>query len=66
MNENSKSTDSCIVAFDCTNGKDNTVLIVGKKAPGKDIDIINAFQSEEAIELWNRLMTQKGVSNETK
>lgn len=59
MNQQSKSTDSCIVAFDYTNGKDNTVLIVGKKKEGMDVDIINAFQGEEAIELWNRLTTQK-------
>lgn len=61
----SKSTDSCIVAFDCTNGKDNTVLIVGKKKEGMDVDIINAFQGEEAIELWSKLTTQKGASDET-
>ena len=49
-----------LVSFDFTNDKDNSVLLVGTKAPGKDVTIINAFQGEEAEELYNKLVTQKG------
>lgn len=38
---------------------DNTgVLIVGKQTKGK-VDIVNAFQGEEAMELLNKLTTKK-------
>ena len=59
MSETIRTADSCIVAIDFANGKDNTVLIVGKKKPNMDIDIVNAIQGEDAIRLWNELITQK-------
>lgn len=40
-------------------GKDNTVLIVGEKKNKDNIEIINAFQGEEALELYNKLITKK-------
>lgn len=50
-------TDSILVSvdFDLTGGPDTAVLIVGKKKKGEAVDILNAFQGEEAIELWNKL-----------
>lgn len=63
-----KSTDICIVAFDCSNGKDETVLIIGKKRSGMGADIarnadvleiINEYKGEEAIDLWNWLTTRR-------
>lgn len=53
-------TDTILVSYDYTNGKDNSVLIVGRKTPGQVVDIINAFQGEEAEELYKRLVTKKG------
>lgn len=50
---------SVIVAFDYKENADNAVLIVGQKGPKKDIQIINAFQGEEAKELWNKLTAAK-------
>ena len=39
----------------------NDVLIVGRKNTKRDFpDIINAFQGEEAKELYSRLVTKKG------
>ena len=35
------------------------VMCVGRKQKGKDVDIINAFQNEEAWELYQKLITQK-------
>lgn len=54
--------DTILVSFDFTNGKNNSVLIVGRKSPGQVVDIINAFQGEEAEELYKRLVTKKGES----
>lgn len=54
------TTGSVIVAFDYKADTDNAVLIVGQKAPKKDIQIINAFQGEEAKELWKKLTAREG------
>lgn len=51
--------DSLLIGFDSTNGKDISVLIVGRKTPGEVVEIINAFQDEEANELYKRLITKK-------
>lgn len=51
--------DSLIISIDTTNGKDNTVLIVGRKRPTQEMEIINAFQGEEALKLYSRLSTVK-------
>lgn len=41
-----KSTDSVIVSWDFSHGKDVGVLIVGKQEKGK-VEIINAYQKGE-------------------
>lgn len=53
-------TDSVIVGYDYNEPTDNAVLIVGKKPPDNSVDIINAFQGEEAKELWAKLTAAKG------
>ena len=52
-----KINGSIIVGYDFTNGEDKDVLIVGEKK-GVEIDIINAFEGEEARELYLKLVTQ--------
>lgn len=42
-------------------GKSGDILIVGKKKKGNALEIINAFQGEEAEELYNRLITVKNA-----
>lgn len=54
-----KTTDTLLVGFDFSNGKDNSVLIVGRKGKGEEVKIINAFQGEEAEWMYNRLITIK-------
>lgn len=54
-----KTSDSLIVGFDSSAGKDGTVLIVGRKKPREAVDIINAFEGEEALELYKKLVTPK-------
>ena len=52
-------TSSVIVAFDYKADKDHAILLVGQKNPKIDISIINAFEGEEAKELWEKLTTKK-------
>lgn len=52
--------DTLLVGFSQQSDRDHAVLIVGKNKKGVDVDIINAFQGEEAIELYERLITRKG------
>lgn len=56
-------TGSFIVSWDFSNGEDTGVLIVGKKLLGKDAVVINAFQGEEALELYQKLATVKKKEN---
>ena len=44
--------------------KDTGVLIVGRKRKNQSIAIVNAFQGDEALELYKKLVTQKEKSNE--
>ena len=54
-----KTEDTLLVGISFS--KDDTgVLIVGRKCPNQSIDIINAFQGEEALELYKKLTTKKG------
>lgn len=53
-----KKTDSLIIGYDYTHGRDNTVLVVGKKILNGGVEIINAFQGKEAEDLWNKLTTK--------
>ena len=54
-------TNSFIVSFDLESthdkneDKDTAIAIVGKRDSKGVTKIVNAFQGEEAIELWDRL-----------
>lgn len=50
-------TDTLLVSIDLTTNGDNAVLIVGRKKRNQAVNVINAFQGEEAVELYNRLVT---------
>lgn len=56
--------DSLIISIDTTNGKDNTVLIVGRKTVGQQVEIVNTFQGEEALKLYSQLTVKnRGVAS---
>lgn len=62
MNE----TNGCLlVSFDFSNGKDNSVLIVGRKKELQDVEIINAFQGKAAENLYKKLTTVVKKKEET-
>ena len=48
--------DSCIVSIDFTHGKDKAVLIVGKKRMNESVKIVNAFEGEKAIEMYEKVL----------
>lgn len=45
--------------------KDKGVLIVGRQRKNQSIDIVNAFQGDEALELYKKLVTQKEKNHES-
>ena len=53
------TTDSIIVSYDYNFSKDIAVLVVGRKNPNTSVTIINAFQGDEAKELYQKLVTIK-------
>ena len=50
-----KDFDTVLVGFDHSHG-DPAILIVGRKAPGDNVRIINQFQGHEAEELYRHLV----------
>ena len=53
-----KNFDTVLVGFDHSHG-DPAVLIVGRKAPGEKVQIINQFQRKEAEELYQKLVREE-------
>lgn len=51
--------DSLLVAISYSGRKEDGVLIVGRKKEGEAVEVINAFQGEEGIELYKKLVTKK-------
>lgn len=49
--------DTLLVGFDFTHDRDKNVLIVGKKN-GEKLEIINAFQGENAKAMYELLTTK--------
>lgn len=50
-----ESGNVLLVGFDNAHGDDTAVLIVGKKRKNQSVEIINAFQGHEAVDLWEKL-----------
>ena len=61
--ENDNTVDSVLVAFSCSKGPDDGVLVVGKRK-GRTTEVINAFQGKEARELYEKLVTKKEKKDE--
>lgn len=57
----SELKDSLLISIDILSSEDKALLIVGKKKPNKPIEIINAFEGEDAIRLYRKLITKKKV-----
>lgn len=57
--KNIPTSDTLLVGLDFTHGKDVGVLIVGRRLSNGTTDIVNAFQGEEALDIYKRLVTRK-------
>lgn len=55
--------DAIIVSYD-DHSNDVPILIVGRKRLNESTEIINAFDGDEAKELYERLITVKDNRNE--
>lgn len=53
-----KSSGAVIVSWDFSHDRDKHVLLVGKQENGL-VEVINAFQGEEAHAIYDRLVTVK-------
>ena len=51
--------DSILVSIDFSNKNDTGVMVVGRKRMNQSVEIINAFQGDEARELYEKLVTKK-------
>lgn len=59
-----KVSDCILVSVDFRPGKEDVgVLIVGRKRPNESVEIINAFQGAEAMELYKKLTTKVEKEN---
>lgn len=54
--------DAVVVSYDNDSG-DIPILIVGRKQRGKAIEIINAFEGEDATTLYDKLTSRKENAN---
>lgn len=54
-----KRIDTLLVSYDNVSN-DKPVLIVGRKGKRGPVQIINAFQDEEAEEIYKKLTTKEG------
>lgn len=55
-------SDTILISINFHN-PDTGVLIVGRKRPNQSVEIINAFQGEEALKLYKKLVTKKEQTN---
>lgn len=49
---------SMIISFD-DQSNDEAIMIVGTKRMNQSVEIVNAFQGDEAVELYKRLTARK-------
>ena len=56
--------DTILVGFNAENGDAPPILIIGRKFPNQSMSIVNAFQGDEAVELYTRLVTKKEKTDE--
>lgn len=62
-----KLEDTLLVGFNRENPNSDPVLIIGRRRMNQSTEIVNAFQGEEAMKLYEKLTTvniMKDVKNE--
>ena len=51
-----KKEDTLVVSFSCQTNEDVSVLVIGRKKMNESVEIINAFQGEDAVKLYKKLL----------
>ncbi len=51
--------DALLVSVDISRGKDHAILLVGRKHKNQIVDIVNAFQGEEALRIYEDLLRRE-------
>ncbi len=59
-----KISEAIVVSIDYDESQNNGILLVGRKKGKGPIEIINAFQGQEALDIYKRLVTAKESNNE--
>ena len=57
-------SDTLLVSISFS-AKDTGVLVVGRKRKNQSIEIVNAFQGEEALDLYKKLVMKKEQNYES-
>lgn len=52
-------TDTLLVSIDSSTDGNETVLLVGRKRLNESVEIVNAFQGKDAMDLYKQLVTVK-------
>lgn len=56
---NVKVPDTDVVLVSMVFDGDASVMLIGKKKPGKEAEIINAFAGKDAIDMWETLTKKR-------
>lgn len=64
MTKDNISAKSLIISLSFSPTKKDAILIVGKKEPGKDIEVVNAFEGDNAFAIYELLT--KPIDEEVK
>ena len=64
MKKETFESNVLLIGFDNAHGDDVAVLVVGKQRVNKSVEIINAFQGQEAVDLYAKL--SKNIFEEKK
>lgn len=54
-----RNCGSCIVSWDFNNEKNTGILLVGIKKPNEAVEVINAFQGDEARKIYSSLIKKE-------
>ena len=60
---NLKVNECLLVCVDFTKGEDTGILIVGRQEKEGKVNIVNAFQGQEAVDIYKKLITVKNKVN---
>lgn len=60
----SKISEAVVVSIDYDESENNGILLVGRKKGKGPIEIINAFQGPEALDIYKKLTIAKENNNE--